>query len=154
SLYSLSISSGHQYSSIQDCTLSKGSFLYPVYQGPGQQSVDMSGKIRESNAGKRIWWGCSIVTRHGGSAIGHHGLQRFIRSLRGPRWGKQRVYGYRVSDGSMSHGEVSCGLFWKKCEIRDDAVLYNEGCIKDCLGNEFGRCCGEILGVHSRGVVV
>ncbi|GKC01785.1 RNA-directed DNA polymerase, eukaryota [Tanacetum coccineum] len=36
-------------------------------------------------------------------------------------------------------------------EIRDDSVLYNDGCIKDCMENNLEDDAGEILGVHSQG---
>ncbi|GJX79941.1 5-oxoprolinase-like protein [Tanacetum coccineum] len=36
-------------------------------------------------------------------------------------------------------------------EIRDDSVLYNDGCIKDCMEKNLEDDAGEILGVHSQG---
>ncbi|GKD64720.1 hypothetical protein Tco_1306828, partial [Tanacetum coccineum] len=36
-------------------------------------------------------------------------------------------------------------------EIRDDSVLYNDGCIKDCMEKNLKDDAGEILGVHSQG---
>ncbi|GJR90564.1 hypothetical protein Tco_0214575 [Tanacetum coccineum] len=36
-------------------------------------------------------------------------------------------------------------------EIRDDSVLYNDGCIKDCMEKNLEDDTGEILGVHSQG---
>ncbi|GJW20971.1 hypothetical protein Tco_0031593 [Tanacetum coccineum] len=36
-------------------------------------------------------------------------------------------------------------------EIRDDLVLYNDGCIKDCMEKNLEDDAGEILGVHSQG---
>ncbi|GJW94568.1 mutator type transposase [Tanacetum coccineum] len=35
-------------------------------------------------------------------------------------------------------------------EIRDDSVLYNDGCIKDCMEKNLKDDAGEILGVHSQ----
>ncbi|GKA23833.1 5-oxoprolinase-like protein [Tanacetum coccineum] len=35
--------------------------------------------------------------------------------------------------------------------VRDDSVLYNDGCIKDCMENNLEDDAGEILGVHSQG---
>ncbi|GJZ83915.1 hypothetical protein Tco_0649088 [Tanacetum coccineum] len=35
-------------------------------------------------------------------------------------------------------------------EIRDDSVLYNDGCIKDCMEKNLEDDAGEILGVHSQ----
>ncbi|GJU50409.1 hypothetical protein Tco_1219964 [Tanacetum coccineum] len=39
-------------------------------------------------------------------------------------------------------------------EIRDDSVLYNDGCIKDCMEKNLEDDAGEILGVHSQRVIV
>ncbi|GJT73319.1 hypothetical protein Tco_1032605, partial [Tanacetum coccineum] len=36
-------------------------------------------------------------------------------------------------------------------EIHDDSVLYNDGCIKDCMEKNLEDDAGEILGVHSQG---
>ncbi|GKG52861.1 hypothetical protein Tco_0549973, partial [Tanacetum coccineum] len=36
-------------------------------------------------------------------------------------------------------------------EIRDDSVLYNDGCIKDYMEKNLEDDAGEILGVHSQG---
>ncbi|GKC11108.1 5-oxoprolinase-like protein [Tanacetum coccineum] len=36
-------------------------------------------------------------------------------------------------------------------EIHDDSVLYNNGCIKDCMEKNLEDDAGEILGVHSQG---
>ncbi|GKG06078.1 5-oxoprolinase-like protein, partial [Tanacetum coccineum] len=36
-------------------------------------------------------------------------------------------------------------------EIRDDSVLYNDRCIKDCMKKNLEDDAGEILGVHSQG---
>ncbi|GKG08606.1 hypothetical protein Tco_0334438, partial [Tanacetum coccineum] len=36
-------------------------------------------------------------------------------------------------------------------EIRDDSVLYNDGCIKNCIEKNLEDDAGEILGVHSQG---
>ncbi|GKE88860.1 5-oxoprolinase-like protein, partial [Tanacetum coccineum] len=36
-------------------------------------------------------------------------------------------------------------------EIRDDSVLYNDGCIKDCMEKNLEDDAGEILGVHYQG---
>ncbi|GKB33716.1 hypothetical protein Tco_0873117 [Tanacetum coccineum] len=36
-------------------------------------------------------------------------------------------------------------------EIRDDSVLYNDGCIKDCMEKNLEDDAGEILGVHVSG---
>nr|GFD25917.1 zinc finger CCCH domain-containing protein 19-like isoform X2 [Tanacetum cinerariifolium] len=36
-------------------------------------------------------------------------------------------------------------------EIRDDSVLYNDGCIKDCMEKNLDDNASEILGVHSQG---
>ncbi|GKF78324.1 hypothetical protein Tco_0230794, partial [Tanacetum coccineum] len=38
---------------------------------------------------------------------------------------------------------------FEKGEIRDDSVLYNDGCIKDCMEKNLEDDAGEILGVHS-----
>ncbi|GJR18121.1 RNA-directed DNA polymerase, eukaryota, reverse transcriptase zinc-binding domain protein, partial [Tanacetum coccineum] len=39
----------------------------------------------------------------------------------------------------------------EKAKIRDDSVLYNDGCIKDCMEKNLEDDAGEILGVHSQG---
>ncbi|GJX71315.1 hypothetical protein Tco_0308486 [Tanacetum coccineum] len=40
---------------------------------------------------------------------------------------------------------------FEKGEIRDDSVLYNDGCIKDCMEKNLEDDAGEILEVHSQG---
>ncbi|GJZ68376.1 zinc finger CCCH domain-containing protein 19 [Tanacetum coccineum] len=39
-------------------------------------------------------------------------------------------------------------------EIRDDSVLYNDGCIKDCMEKNLEDDAGEILGVHSQDSII
>ncbi|GJT89937.1 nucleotide-binding alpha-beta plait domain-containing protein [Tanacetum coccineum] len=43
------------------------------------------------------------------------------------------------------------GLVTRSARIRDDSVLYNDGCIKDCMEKNLEDDAGEILGVHSQG---
>ncbi|GKD79640.1 hypothetical protein Tco_1342261, partial [Tanacetum coccineum] len=40
---------------------------------------------------------------------------------------------------------------FEESEIRDDSILYNDGCIKDCMEKNLEDDAGEILGVHSQG---
>nr|GEU63260.1 5-oxoprolinase-like protein [Tanacetum cinerariifolium] len=40
---------------------------------------------------------------------------------------------------------------FKEGEIRGDSILYNDGCIKDCIDKNLEDDAGEILGVHSQG---
>ncbi|GKC42945.1 hypothetical protein Tco_1060667 [Tanacetum coccineum] len=65
-----------------------------------------------------------------------------------------------------SEGHSSSGFAWEEDvrgvesssvdsfeegEIRDDSVLYNDGCIKDCMEKNLEDDACEILGVHSHG---
>ncbi|GKC16658.1 hypothetical protein Tco_1013440 [Tanacetum coccineum] len=64
-------------------------------------------------------------------------------------------------DGKDAEGHLERRMFvgWKSDlwtplrigEIRDDSVLINDGCIKDCMEKNLEDDTGEILGVHSQG---
>ncbi|GJR37131.1 RNA-directed DNA polymerase, eukaryota [Tanacetum coccineum] len=56
-----------------------------------------------------------------------------------------------VRGGCSWGGIVILVASFEEGEIRDDSVLYNDGCIKDCMEKNLEDDAGEILGVHSQG---
>ncbi|GJT94483.1 zinc finger CCCH domain-containing protein 19 [Tanacetum coccineum] len=59
--------------------------------------------------------------------------------------------GFAITRRLLVGWKVILWTLLKKAEIRDDSVLYNDGCIKDCMEKNLEDDAGEILGVHSQG---